>query len=720
MTYAVELQRLRLLLRRRVAWLRSVWDRDDRFQGAAIGDAEIDRLLAPDVDAEREFLANDPATGELAALVRVPTPLGDLARAFGLDELARDTMMLCLAAELDPSFELLFGYVHDDITRKYPTAQLAHTLFGGDVAAALSPLRRWALVHVDAPQQPATPLLLRPLRLDGRIAAHLLGIEQRDDTLAEVLRPLEVGPLCAEHARLAEQLAAHDAINLTGGTHCGKETLAHAIAAHWEHTIVKLDPRRLPPLGPERTSMLRALEREARLVRLAYFVQAPEREGSDINTEVAMQDVVDTLDARVVVDTRDPWPGTRTLSVARVLRPDRNAQRAMWREVLQGEEVVRGPLSVFRAAPGETVRHGKRTTENGQPDGTHRPDGTNRADGTDKVDRTEAGGPLTHQSHSSHRSYWSHQVDDLVEQFDFSPEMIARAARAEGGSNLWELCQQQVSWRIDDLAQRITTRQRWDDLVLDTDSTTQLHEIAAQVAQRARVYERWGFARWLARGRGITALFAGPSGTGKTMAAEILAGELGLELYRIDLAGVVSKYIGESEKNLRRVFDAAEQSGAILFFDEADALFGKRTEVKDSHDLYANIQVNYLLQRMEDYRGLAILATNRKTALDRAFLRRLRFVIDFPFPDREARDRIWRHAFPAEAPMATLDYTFLSRLEIAGGNIRNIALNAAFLAAADGSVIDERHVVHAVRREYAKMQKLITESEFGLRYREYA
>jgi hypothetical protein len=562
-------------------------------------------------------------------------------------------MMLCLAVELDPTFELLFGYVHDDVTRKYATAHLAQTLFGGDVAGALQTLRRWALVHVDLPAQPATPLLLRPLRLDPRIAAHLLGIVHREDTLAEVLRPLERGPLCAEHVVLAEQLASHDAINLTGATHCGKETLAHAIADRWGHSIIKLDPRRLPPLGPERTVLLRALEREARLVRLAYFVQAPERDAPDINTEVAMQDVVDTLDARLVVDTRDPWPGTRTLSVARVLRPDRNAQRAMWREALRHPAMLAA-------------------------------------------------------------------VDDLVEQFDFSPEMIARAARAEGDGNLWDICQQQVSWRIDDLAQRITTRQRWTDLVLDVDSTTQLREIASQVAQRARVYERWGFARWLARGRGITALFAGSSGTGKTMAAEIIAGELSLELYRIDLAGVVSKYIGESEKNLRRVFDAAEQSGAILFFDEADALFGKRTDVKDSHDLYANIQVNYLLQRMEDYRGLAILATNRKTALDRAFLRRLRFVIDFPFPDRDARDRIWRNAFPAEAPLAKLDFEFLSRLEIAGGNIRNIALSSAFLAAADGGVIDERHVIHAVRREYAKMQKLVTESEFGHRYREYA
>ena len=201
------------------------------------------------------------------------------------------------------------------------------------------------------------------------------------------------------------------------------------------------------------------------------------------------------------------------------------------------------------------------------------------------------------------------------------------------------------------------------------------------------------------------------------MAAEVLANYLKLDLYRIDLASVVSKYIGETEKNLKKVFDAAEQSGAILFFDEADALFGKRTEVKDSHDRYANIEVNYLLQRMEDYRGLAILATNRKSALDRAFLRRLRFLVDFPFPDAESRRNIWKKVFPPLADVGDLDYDALSRLEIPGGNIKNIALNAAFLAASEGSAIEMNHVMHAVRREYTKVEKMVTESEFGQYYK---
>lgn len=283
--------------------------------------------------------------------------------------------------------------------------------------------------------------------------------------------------------------------------------------------------------------------------------------------------------------------------------------------------------------------------------------------------------------------------------------------------DLWQACRDLSAWRIDGLAQRLKPCYTWDDIVLPSDLMRQLREIANQVSARPIVYESWGFGARLPRGRGISALFSGPSGTGKTMAAEILANSLNLDVYRIDLAGVVSKYIGETEKNLRNVFDAAEQSGAILFFDEADALFGKRTEVRDSHDRYANIEVNYLLQRMEDYRGLAILCTNRRTALDRAFLRRLRFLLEFPFPSADNRRLIWSKAFPAETPLSGLDLDCLSRLEITGGNIRNIALNAAFLAASEGASVQMAHVLHAARREYAKIDKLLTEAEFGANYR---
>jgi SpoVK/Ycf46/Vps4 family AAA+-type ATPase len=224
------------------------------------------------------------------------------------------------------------------------------------------------------------------------------------------------------------------------------------------------------------------------------------------------------------------------------------------------------------------------------------------------------------------------------------------------------------------------------------------------------VYDEWGFGA-ATRGLGISALFAGVSGTGKTMAAEVLATELRLDLYRIDLSQVVSKYIGETEKNLRRVFDAAEEGGVILLFDEADALFGRRSEVKDSHDRYANIEVSYLLQRMEAYRGLAILTTNQRGALDQAFVRRLRFIVEFPFPDAAGRAEIWRRAFPAAAPTEGLEVLKLARLNVAGGNIRNIALNAAFLAADAGRSVTPGDVLSAARSEYSKMDKALTDAE---------
>jgi SpoVK/Ycf46/Vps4 family AAA+-type ATPase len=267
---------------------------------------------------------------------------------------------------------------------------------------------------------------------------------------------------------------------------------------------------------------------------------------------------------------------------------------------------------------------------------------------------------------------------------------------------------------MDYLAQRLDTRVNWNDLVLPDEQIRLLQQIADQVKLRHKVYETWGFAKKMNRGLGISALFAGESGTGKTMAAEVIANTLRLNLYRIDLSAVVSKYIGETEKNLRRLFDAAEDGGAILFFDEADALFGKRQEVKDSHDRYANIEIDYLLQRMEAYRGLAILATNMKSALDTAFLRRLRFVVNFPFPGPAERKRIWQQVFPAQVPKQSLDYDRLARLNLTGGSIHNIALNAAFLAAHEDpkAGVSMQQILAAARDEFTKLERPINEADF--------
>jgi SpoVK/Ycf46/Vps4 family AAA+-type ATPase len=263
------------------------------------------------------------------------------------------------------------------------------------------------------------------------------------------------------------------------------------------------------------------------------------------------------------------------------------------------------------------------------------------------------------------------------------------------------------------LAHRIEPRYTWEDLVLPSDCVAQLHEICQRVAHRHRVLGAWGFDRKLSLGKGVNALFAGPPGTGKTMAAEVIASELRLDLYRIDLAGVVSKYIGETEKNLDRVFSAAESANAILFFDEADALFGKRSEVRDSHDRYANLEISYLLQKMEQHEGIAILATNLRQNLDDAFVRRIAFTVHFPFPDESSRRLIWEQIWPPETPLADdVDFDVMARqFRLSGGNIKNIALASAFLAAGDGGRVTMGHLRQATRREHQKMGKTSLEPE---------
>ena len=319
-----------------------------------------------------------------------------------------------------------------------------------------------------------------------------------------------------------------------------------------------------------------------------------------------------------------------------------------------------------------------------------------------------------------------------MHQFNLGPPAIRAACAgalgrldadgAEGGHGvradaleaaLWDTCRMQARTGLGDLAQRIESAAGWDDLVLPAPQCQVLQDLAAQVRNRARVHDAWGFAGRGSRGLGITALFSGDSGTGKTLAAEVIARELRLDLYRVDLAGLVSKYIGETEKNLRRVFDAAEEGGCILLFDEADAVFGKRTEVNDSHDRHANVEVSYLLQRMEAYPGLALLTTNFKGALDTAFLRRIRFIVPFPFPDARQRMEIWRRVFPAGTPTEGLRYDELAKLNVSGGIIRNVALNAAFYAADADEPVRMSHLLRAARAEYEKLERPLTPGEVG-------
>lgn len=322
-------------------------------------------------------------------------------------------------------------------------------------------------------------------------------------------------------------------------------------------------------------------------------------------------------------------------------------------------------------------------------------------------------------------------INALATKFNFSGGQIKDAILTAGNiamtkntdktvlsmKDFYQGCKAQSNQKLTTLARKIDLHDRWEDIVLPEDTKEQLKEVCGFIKYRGTVYNEWGFDRKLSLGKGLNALFSGPSGTGKTMAADIIAGEVGLDLYKIDLSSVVSKYIGETEKNLEKIFKEAETSNAILFFDEADALFGKRSEVKDSHDRYANIETNYLLQKMEEHEGIVILASNFRKNIDDAFLRRLHFTIEFPLPDEKSREKIWSNIFPKETPLGDgVDFGFLSKFKITGGNIKNIALSAAFLAADDSEVVEMEHLIKTTKREFQKMGKLCNQSDFGKYY----
>jgi ATPase family associated with various cellular activities (AAA)/Winged helix domain, variant len=516
------------------------------------------------------------------------------------------------------------------------------------------PLRRWRLVEIGA----ADTLAESPLRIDERVLHYLVGVSYPDPRVEALVAPVPpVETLPRSHAEVAERAAAlvasdeRPVVELVAADDGSARAVAAAAAAALDLRLFALRATDVPAAPVEREALARLIERESVLGGLALLVETAHVEAGDEHRAAAA--LVDDI-AGVIFVTGGGLASLRRPSVRLDLpRPTFPERADAWRRAL-------GPLAA-------------------QIDGG---------------------------------------VEALAAEFDAGPggargAIAATAGQADPVAALRAACRARGRRQLDALAQRIEPAARWEGLVLPERERAMLHEIAAHVRNRITVHESWGFAAAGGRGLGVTALFAGPSGTGKTMAAELLAAELDLDLYRIDLSRVVSKYIGETEKNLRRVFDAAENGGVILLFDEADALFGKRTEVKDSHDRYANIEVGYLLQRMEAFSGLAILTTNAKDALDTAFLRRLRFVVRFPFPDAEQREEIWRRIYPAAVPTDELDPAQLALLTVSGGSIRGIALNAAFLAADDGEPVRMAHLGRAARTEYAKLEKPAIEAELG-------
>ncbi len=601
--------------------------------------------------------------------------LETLCATFGLSTFERSVLLLCAGIELDSAFAPLCAGAQGDANRAFPTFSLALAALPDAHWSALTPdapLRRWRLIEVGA----GPALTVAPLRIDERVLHYLAGVPQLDDRLAGLLEPIApVGfaDLAPSQAEVVRRIAAVwtafrgrggvPVIQLCGSSHGDCRAVAAAAAATVGLRAMAIAADLIPTAAAELDALLRLWQREAALGGAILLVESdgpdPAVAGDDARSRApGAARLIERVGGLVIVSAREPCPIAFRPSVNfEVHRPTTDEQRAAWREAL-GTVADTNPAAVAAVASQFSM------------------------------------------SFPSIRSV----AAEALTNAKLSPGLDLAAAA-------WQSCRARCRTRLDGLAQRIEPAADWADIVLPEPQIRALRQMAIHVRHRTTVYETWGFAAKCARGLGISALFAGTSGTGKTMAAEVLANELLLDLYRIDLASVVSKYIGETEKNLRRVFDAAEESGAILLFDEADALFGKRSEVKDSHDRYANIEVSYLLQRIEAYRGLAILTTNLKSSLDSAFLRRIRFIVQFPFPDAPQRSEIWRRIFPISTPTDRLDPTKLSRLNIAGGNIRNIALNAAFHAAEAGEPVRMTHLREAAKSEYAKLERPLTEAE---------
>jgi hypothetical protein len=627
-------------------------------QAIAAGDPGSDDALRGLYISDDQALA---LAGELASEGAEPL-LAAAAERLALDELDTAVLAACAAPELHPRYGRLYAYLQDDVTRRLPSPRLVAALLSGDgvesrdVLACFAPdarLMRIGAIRLLVPD-PAIPLADRGVKLADRLAAYLLGAGPGllESGAPSALRrvPLESRILGREH--VVEEVAR----SLRAQTRlplvvCGPDAPA-LVATAAESPLVLLDVRDLErPEALADATLACALEGA-----LLCFDGLPDLKPVE---RARMLEQIDSRPQRSILlglsRNEAQALSDRTVLLVEVPYPSFPERRATW------ESLTRAPST------GDVAAKFRLSTA----------------------------------------------------QIRAAAEVSLVAARAHGVAvpeprDLDLGARHASSSRLGELAVRLTPGYGWGDLVLPGRQRDLLRSISAYLRHRDRVLSEWGYERTVARTQGLKVLFAGESGTGKTMAAQVLAGELGLDLFRVDLATVVSKYIGETEKNLERIFAAADGSNAILFFDEADALFGKRSEVSDSHDRYANIEVAYLLQRMDLYPGAVILATNFRQNIDEAFVRRLDFVVDFPFPEAQDRRKIWQLVLPREAPIAAdADLDFLARqFKLSGGAIRNCSLAAAFRAADEGDEISMHHLVRAVAQEYVKQGRLTLESDF--------
>jgi AAA+ superfamily predicted ATPase len=671
-----------LRAQRRVLWLRNVWanGRAEPEQGLAITHSEVDRALADPrkaAEAENAFYEDDPLAQQLTQgihetelLITDEAIWQRLAREFGLSVAEVDLLMLTVAVDVDPALRRVCGYLNDDATACQPTPWLAAGLFQWPVLArpgSESGLVRWGLA---LPQEGGTAPWsgTTPWTADPHVVSWVLRGHGRDPALGDGVRLVaaEDTPATCLYADLLGEMKA-----FTGAL---------------------LEQRRQPHGGSH------ALEIE---------LIGPEGSGkrtlatqlcAELGTGLVIADAGRLLGPEVAL----PLAAERGLHAARQARLSGSA--LYWHDAGAANPrawaAVSGSadLTLFGVAADARQKRG-----NG-------PRGSFRLPLLSRAQRVALWGSLS-----------DHAAPEPVSDWMLTPGEIVAAARvaAAGPRAVVEACRRELAPGSGGLIAPLARPYTWDDLVLPSQTRRHLMELQDQARLRWQVYEDWGFERLCPVGRGIAALFAGPTGTGKTMAAQVLARALGLELYRVDLASVMSKYIGETEKNLKQIFDGCERANVLLFFDEADAVFGQRTQVKDAHDRYANIEVDYLLQRMEQFDGIAVLATNRKGDIDKAFLRRMRLIVDFLQPGPAERLALWQRALLPRAPdgaelLDAIDYEFLAnRLTMSGADIKGAALAAAFLARAEGTRIGMRHVLHTARREMAKHGEVLRAGELA-------
>jgi hypothetical protein len=688
------LARLDRLLEREIVRLRARYQLSlDEFRGLYVSDEQVDRLVrAAATEAGSElFAARAAPDGFFAAVADRPPRWAELAACFALRPLDLDLILLALAPEIDLKYETLYAYLNNDVTRKWPTLGLAQRLLGHDppsrvsVAAALSPAGRLAeagiLERIEPPV--ARPSLLNAgFALTAMLTQFLLGQPLADPRLSGVVEMApphqpDDAPADAERMALVRRLAAllrspgSAAVALVGERGSGRRAGAAAICRELGIPMlqVHLDA---PGHKPEAASGLAsALALYRRLQPAGLYLdglhaccganEQPAAEGRRLVESLLRQ----PAPVFAACDPHGDWREllrSRRMLVVRLDESSYSQRLALWERQLGRAGIDLPPADRSRLADRLALSPGQ-------------------------IADTIA---------------TARDLASLADAPRIDTDTVIAAAR------------QQTDHKIGKLALKVDSRHDWDDLVLPPATRARVQEFAAAIRNRHVVYQEWGFARRMTVGTGLKALFSGVSGTGKTMTAGVIARELGFDLYKVELSGVVSKYIGETEKNLDRIFNAVRAANAMLFIDEAEAVLGKRSEVKDAHDRYANIEVAYLLQKLEEHDGVVILASNLKRNIDDAFARRMHYVIEFPLPDEPHRKQIWQGMFPPEVPLGEdVDFAFLAKqFDLAGGDIRNVALDAAFLAAQDGRCITMKELVQALARQLAKQGKTPSLAEF--------